>query len=397
TRQMRQIDDNGWTKYTGPITGLRHNNIVLARLSDGTNATIYEYPVEIIDEDEPMPATGIENIETTANTNTGIEVTIVHNDDKSGIDLSGCRWVYNTTDTMLGIESEIWDTANEFTEGEPITLTASTPGEYYLHILSVDSAGNRIETMSEKVTVNQPVTKITLSRTSASLTTGGSTTIIATVEPENATNKTINWTTSNSSRATVSPTSTESGESVTIQTSSSSTGDVTITATTADGTNLSATCSISVSASTVSVTGISVNPTSVTLNVGGTKSLTATISPPNATNQGKTWTSSNNSVATVSGGTVRAVAPGPATITVTASGNTSKTATCSVSVNCTKCSNKGGLEECNGNCTVLKNIKCVEKSSSRNCIQDRLHYTGILGLQLLFILRQLRRGVRVRV
>jgi len=352
TRQMRQIDDTGWTKYTGPITGLRHNNIVLARLSDGTNATIYEYPVEIIDEDDPMPATGIENIETTANTNTGIEVTIVHNDDKSGIDLSSCRWVYNTTDTMLGIESEIWDTANEFTEGEPITLTASTPGEYYLHILSVDSAGNRIETMSEKVTINQPVTKITLSRTSASLTTGSTTTIKATLEPENATNKTINWTTSNSSRATVSPTSTESGESVTVR--ASSTGSVTITATTADGTNLSATCSVSVSAPTVSVTGISVSPTSVTLDVGGTKSLTATISPQNATNQGKTWSSSNNRVKTENGGTVKAVAPGPATITVKASGNTSKTATCSVSVNCSECSNTGEVKARNHMCTVEK-------------------------------------------
>ena len=86
------------------------------------------------------------------------------------------------------------------------------------------------------------------------------------------------------------------------------------------------------SASSVAVTGVSVSPTSATLNVGATKTLTATVSPSNASNKNVTWSSSNANVAKVStGGVVTGVSAGSATITVkTADGN--KTATCAVTV-----------------------------------------------------------------
>lgn len=68
----------------------------------------------------------------------------------------------------------------------------------------------------------------------------------------------------------------------------------------------------------VDVTGVSVSPTSATISEGLTQILTASISPSNATNQNVTWSSNNNSVATVnSSGTVTAVSPGSATITAT--------------------------------------------------------------------------------
>ena len=47
------------------------------------------------------------------------------------------------------------------------------------------------------------------------------------------------------------------------------------------------------------VTGISLNKTTLSLNVGGSTTLTKTITPSNATNQTVTWTSSNTSIATV--------------------------------------------------------------------------------------------------
>ncbi|WP_421897548.1 chondroitinase-B domain-containing protein [Marinoscillum sp.] len=68
----------------------------------------------------------------------------------------------------------------------------------------------------------------------------------------------------------------------------------------------------------VNVTGVSLTPASATLGVGGSQQLSATITPADATNQGVTYSSSNTSVATVSGsGLVMAVAEGTATITVT--------------------------------------------------------------------------------
>ncbi len=82
----------------------------------------------------------------------------------------------------------------------------------------------------------------------------------------------------------------------------------------------------------VAVTGVSVSPTTVTVGLGSTQQLNATIAPANATNQNVTWTSSNTAVATVNAsGLVTAVATGTATITVkTVDGN--KTATSAITV-----------------------------------------------------------------
>lgn len=82
---------------------------------------------------------------------------------------------------------------------------------------------------------------------------------------------------------------------------------------------------------TVSVTGVSLNKNSTSITVGGAETLEATIAPSNATNQGVSWSSSNTSIATVSNGTVRGVAEGTATITVTTSDG-GYTDTCSVTV-----------------------------------------------------------------
>jgi endoglucanase len=83
---------------------------------------------------------------------------------------------------------------------------------------------------------------------------------------------------------------------------------------------------------TVPVTGVTVSPTTLNLTVGQTATLTATVSPANATNKNVTWSSSNTSVATVSStGVVTAVAAGSATITVTTVDG-AKTATCAVTV-----------------------------------------------------------------
>ncbi len=80
----------------------------------------------------------------------------------------------------------------------------------------------------------------------------------------------------------------------------------------------------------VAVTSVSVSKTSVSLNVGGTASVTATVAPSNASNKTITWSSSDTSVATVSGGTITAVKAGTATIT--AKSNNGKTATVTVTV-----------------------------------------------------------------
>ena len=82
---------------------------------------------------------------------------------------------------------------------------------------------------------------------------------------------------------------------------------------------------------TVAVTGVTLNKTTAALEVGNSLTLTATVSPSNATNKTVTWTSSNTSVATVSNGKVTALKAGKSTITVTTADGSYK-ATCTVTV-----------------------------------------------------------------
>ena len=157
------------------------------------------------------------------------------------------------------------------------------------------------------------VTGITLSNTELNLEAGNSTTLETTIEPEIATNKNVTWTSSNTSVATV----------VDGIVTAVGAGTATITVTTEDG-GYTATCSVTVKKTTVEVTGISLDKSSVTLDFNNdcTTTLTATITPENATNKNVRWYSTNTSVAEVKNGVVTAVDLGEATIyAITESGN----------------------------------------------------------------------------
>lgn len=80
------------------------------------------------------------------------------------------------------------------------------------------------------------------------------------------------------------------------------------------------------------VESLSLSETSLTMTVGDSKTLTATVEPDTATNKDVTWSSSADSVATVVDGTVTAVAAGSATITATSVDDPAITATCEVTV-----------------------------------------------------------------
>ena len=90
---------------------------------------------------------------------------------------------------------------------------------------------------------------------------------------------------------------------------------------------------LTVTAATVSVTGVSLDKTELSLTVGDTETLTATVAPDNATDKTVTWTSSNSTVATVDqNGVVTAVARGTAVITATAADGSGASASCTVTV-----------------------------------------------------------------
>ena len=110
-------------------------------------------------------------------------------------------------------------------------------------------------------------------------------------------------------------------------------GTAAITAESKDG-GFKATCQVTVQAANVPVTGVSVSPAALTLEVGGTGKLTATVAPTGATDPSVTWSSDAPGVVTVDeNGSLKALAAGTAVITAKSKANPSASAACTVTVN----------------------------------------------------------------
>ena len=170
------------------------------------------------------------------------------------------------------------------------------------------------------------VEEISIDITETSLKAGETVTLTATVKPDDATDKSVTWTTSDASVATV------SNGIVTAK----KVGSASITAKAGDKT---ATCAVTVIAT--QVTSVTLNQTTASLKAGETVTLTATVNPDDATDKTVTWSTSDASVATVDNGVVTAKKVGSATITAMAG---DKTASCAVTVVATG-SHEGITEE----------------------------------------------------
>lgn len=92
----------------------------------------------------------------------------------------------------------------------------------------------------------------------------------------------------------------------------------------------------------VPVSAITLSQTSQSLKVGESVTLTAEVTPEDATNPAVEWTTSDANVATVENGTITAVAAGSATITITATDGSGISASCAVTVTAEE---QGGGEE----------------------------------------------------
>ena len=328
-----------------------------------------------------------------------------------------------------------------------ISGTPTAQGTSNFTVTARNSGGSDSESLS--ITVNEPaivsVTGVELDQDSMELIEGGSAALNATVQPDNATNKTVTWSSDNPGVATV------NNGVVTAH----SAGTAIITVTTADQ-NKTATCAVTVTARTynisatpaaldfgsvaagytaapaeqtvtitnrgnqsitlnqptaehyeigplsattltpgtaatftiqpradlgigtyretiaisgsdgvgtslaagftvsaIPVTGVSLSTNTLSLTEGGTGTLAATVEPDNATNKTVTWSSDDESVATVNNGVVTAHSAGNATITVT-TGDGNRTAVCVVTVT------HGSLPHTPGNaatCTADGNVE----------------------------------------
>lgn len=180
-----------------------------------------------------------------------------------------------------------------------------------------------------KVTVGQPVKKITVKTASLTLYEGESSQIKTVISPAKASNKKVAYESSNKAIATVS-----SKGKITAKKE----GNATIKVKAKDGSRKTATVKVSVKkkgteTQTIAVTGVSLTPQNLVMGLDEEKQLTATVSPNNATNKKvKFSVASGESVVTVTeNGKVTAKAPGKAVVkVVTEDGK--KEASCSIEV-----------------------------------------------------------------
>ena len=163
-----------------------------------------------------------------------------------------------------------------------------------------------------------PVSSVSLNQSSVTKYIGDNFQLSATVLPDDASEKSLNWTSSDRTKATV-----DNNGNVTILAA----GMVTISATAHNG--VAASCVIT--AKPVEVTGVELNYSELSMLVYGQEDLIATIVPPNATDKTIIWASSNEAVAVVENGRITAKKVGVTEITAT-SWN-AESATCIVTVN----------------------------------------------------------------
>lgn len=228
---------------------------------------------------------------------------------------------YNITPSNATNKDVTWTTSNPTvaTVSASGLVTFVAPGKTTIIAKTVDigTSGNLIATCEFYITV--PVSGITLDYDTVTVDVGDTYRLTGTIAPDTATNKNIEWTTTDATVATV-----NASGLITARGS----GFATIMARTEDGGYVD-TCKVIVQQP---VTSITLSSTTATVRKGDVYWLFATVNPSNATNKNVTWASNNTAVATVdSNGMVTAVEAGDAYISVT-SADTGVTARCLVTV-----------------------------------------------------------------
>ena len=153
--QKNGIEEGSWTREASgvkekTITGLVNGDIIYARLYDGISSGKYAN-IEVMDKIDPTATIKLSG--TTIEVGKPLTAEVTQTDNESGINISQTKWVFNTEAGNIGTEASKY-TGGTFTRTpETITLPTTAGGTYYLHVLTVDNAGNKKEVISEKIKI----------------------------------------------------------------------------------------------------------------------------------------------------------------------------------------------------------------------------------------------------
>lgn len=239
---------------------------------------------------------------------TSIEISLPEQEIETGIPIEIQTKIEPTHYTLANLQ---WVSSNpEIITVENGIITALSEGESSIYVIN----DNGIKSNTILVRSVVKIKEITLSKEFLEIYVDGAETLLATISPENATNKSLIWKSSDENIATVDENGTVNGINV---------GECIISVSSSDETVL-AQCTVKVNA--IEVNSLSLDETNVTLAVGQEYLLIGSISPSNATYRNLTWTSSNNDVLTVKNGKIKAISEGDAVVTITS--KSGKTANC---------------------------------------------------------------------
>lgn len=145
----------GYDDTNGILTITNASRTAIVNLGTISNNTFGLTMSTPLDRDiTPPEVTVVYNTET-PRVNRNFTATITHSDAGSGVDITKSKWIINQVSTNInGLEGYTW---TKFTTNpETITLTQTTSGTYYLHLVSIDKEGNQKEII-KTIEVGEPV------------------------------------------------------------------------------------------------------------------------------------------------------------------------------------------------------------------------------------------------
>ncbi len=225
-------------------------------------------------------------------------------DHNFGMDISaddGSSW----TQFVSPIATVAPDTFPSNNTWQWVTVDYTVPGDTNLWVRFYNTGSDHQFQLDDITLTGEPiaVTGVDVSRDSIEVVMGADSMINATIQPTDALNDTIAWTSRNESIATIAEgTITGVAEGITY-----------VVAESKDGGFMDS-CKVKVIP--VPVSGVSLDHDSIDLAVDADSVINATVEPANAGDQTVSWLSRNESVATVSGGTITGVAEGMTYIVV---------------------------------------------------------------------------------